>query len=234
MGRKSVTTDDNSNSEFTDNTGIRNTENTDTEYSGTIETDTGLYNEHSEGINSATTTTAATTTDQPKRGRGRPKGSGNASKEKTSFSVSEKVVKKRPAKSRSTDEEERKLYSPAEAKAAADILLTLTESLAVSSLGDKARFTLIERTLLEESIPKMLERMSAGTAEKTANFMYPAMLGFATVTYGVRMIRLSRDQNEAIPNSIPPSYEQFEQDKPDDKPKDNGSFNPGWLSGRDI
>ncbi len=202
--------------------------------SGIEPDDTNSINEHEQsepigadtnriGTDQSTVDSVAensTTPNETKRSRGRPKGSTKANgfrtpttdgtnEETTTFTISEKrKVGKRPTKS-----DDRKLYTADEARTTAKIILGMVQAIGVSIAGNEAVFNQMEDTLLSESLPPLLERLSVSSAEKTANILYPLCIGFASVSYGIRVYRLQKEKNQPITNevAVPENWNESEE-----------------------
>ena len=52
------------------------------------------------------------------------------------------------------------------------MILGMVQAVAVSIVGNEAMFNTMEDTLLSNSLPPMLERMSVSSAEKNTNIMF--------------------------------------------------------------
>lgn len=191
---------------------------------GSVETDKRPIAEPSE---------AAEPTQPQKRGRGRPRKQSNPTTTEsgeTTFSISEKrKVSKRPTKV-----DERKLYTPDEAQATAKIILGMVQAIGMSIAGDEAVFNQMEDTLLSSSLPPLLERMSVTSAEKTANVLYPLCIGFASVSYAIRLYNIQKAKTNTVSDGIQvPEYEDSITTDLHQNGKTQPSLNP-FMKGRGI
>lgn len=100
----------------------------------------------------------------------------------------EKKVKKRKQKKLSLED----------ANAQAQSLLSIVEKVLAERLGEEARFTEVERLLLNAGLSGILSSMHVETASKAAGLLWPLALGAGSVFYTLRVLELSRKHKEEL------------------------------------
>jgi hypothetical protein len=139
---------------------------------------------------------------ETKRRRGRPKGSKNRTEENIfQGQVGQTEVKKgRPKKQKTEDAE--KFISTEEAQQISTLILAVIEQFGINLVGEDGRYSPIESTILNASLPAYLSTMKKSTVQKVSAVAYPVAILAGFSMYGIRLGNIKKEQNLAKTQEI--------------------------------
>ena len=134
------------------------------------------------------------TIDTQRRNKGgRPRGSKNKPKSagKETFQVSEQKASVKGKKKKSEN-----LFSKEDAKESAIMILNTIEAFGITIVGIEGKFEPMERYMLEQGLPPILEKVSKSAIDSTTTLLAPVMLVAGTLMYGSRTVSLYNEKRK--------------------------------------